>query len=162
MTGLEELNAFIRRATEDVRLGMAPDEDWAPAAFIFGEDGELHIVSTEGWTNDAEKLAYAQTVARMTVMYQATSVGLVGTVWMLVMIGEPDAVLVRPRDHPQRIETLMVLSMSAEDSVTAFAVIERHDNAPPTLREWDVSTGGELEGDISAPLQAALRKVKDG
>ena len=101
----------------------------------------------------------AQTVARMTVMYQATSVGLVGNVWMLVMIGEPDAVLVRPRDHPQRIETLMVLSLSAASTNRAIA---SRDNAPPTLREWDVSTGGELEGDISAPLQAALRKVKDG
>jgi len=162
MRDLSELNEFIRTAAIGVGTHLGPDSDWAPVAFLVTSDGDMKIVATDGWNNDRERKRYLDQISEAIINIRAVAVGMVSTIWMLTIAKDKNYypfVHPRPREHPQREEALLVIAMSAEESITAIATIDRHSNQPPSLREWEI-VEDEVEGDMPIPLRNALRKVK--
>lgn len=152
-------NEFLRGAAETIGTQLGPEEDWAPMAFIITPESELAVIGTEGWKNDDELVAYVYRLAELIVEKKAQSFGMVATIWTLEVPADAP-VPIRPRDHPDRVETLSIATYTADKTLTAHAVIGRHPDHAPTLQEWEVMDA-PVEGGMATPIQAALRKVRD-
>ena len=73
----------------------------------------------------------------------ATAWGFWATTWM-VLADEVDAAPgARPAEHPRRFEALSLSVHAADKSAIEIARIERHEDAPPTLGEWEILDEGE-------------------
>lgn len=162
LRNLPELSAFIRDAAEGIGPTLAPEADWAPVAFVVKPDGSLRIVGSEGWTNDEQRDKFLGVVITEIARERAVACGMIAVIWAVTFMGDgsPIELETRPREHPQRAEMLHVLCYSADEKLSATAAIER-STGHPALREWE-QWGGPEEGGTTAPLQAALRKVRDG
>jgi hypothetical protein len=158
---LAQLTEFLQGAVEAIGEDLDPDADWAPTAFLISPGNEMVLISTEGWSNEREFEAYIARLCREIIERRAKAFAMVSTIWTLEMSAEELARLtVRPRDHPDKVEAVLIATYSAHANVTAQAVIERHPNSPPTLKEWLV-TDSPVEGGVATPLLEALREVSD-
>src|SRR5262245_25376818 len=165
----EGLGAHMRSSVERLGRGLAPEDDWMPVAFLVNEDQKIDIVSTPGYANDAEKDAYVAAIGIAAIAHNATCIGMVATTWM-VKFDKGDrpqsgVVVPRPSNHPDRVEAVIVVTTSTDVSTIATADISRHAGRPPSLGPWEImddrASGTRLEGDMLAPLRAALEVVKD-
>jgi hypothetical protein len=48
----------------------------------------------------------------------------------------------RPAEHPSRFEALVLQFDADGEQAVDFARIERHDDRPPTLGEWEILDEG--------------------
>jgi hypothetical protein len=68
--------------------------------------------------------------------------------------------MIRPSQHPNRFEVLMVLAADRFSDEIYSAHIIRHDGEPPTLEKWervDSDPALTIGGRMVDPLRRALR-----
>jgi hypothetical protein len=159
---LEQLTEFLQGAVETIGQDLEPDSDWVPTAFLIAPGNQMVLIATEGWTNEQEFAAYVAGLCRQIIERRAKAFAMVSTIWTLEHMSKEELarLTVRPRDHPERVEAVLIATYSADKTLTALAVIDRHPDSPPTLREWKVGKG-DVEGGVATPLIEALREVSD-
>lgn len=161
LRNIEELSVFLRDAATDIGTRLKPYDDWATIAFVVDPDGKLTIVQIGEWDTDVELEAYVAAVAQDVVKLGGVAAGMVALMWIvstttagLAILDEP-----RPRDNPLREEALQVVTLDAEQILTALAIVTRGDDHPPELGQWKL-VRGKRGGPITV-LQKALKEVRD-
>jgi hypothetical protein len=162
LRNIRTLSEFLRGAVETLAPTLGPEEDWLPTVFLIKDDGIPVIIHTDGWANDEQRMSFVREIVQRLMETKAVAFGMIATVW--TYDSKKDIPLppyiVRPRDSPDRMEAVQVLTCSANLTIVALTPIERHPISHPTLREWEV-VDGLAEGDMVTPFQQALRRVRD-
>lgn len=156
----------MRSSTERIREDLGPEEDWAPITFAVNAANQVKIFASEGYADEKEKDAYVGACALGIIAHEAVVAGMVATTWMVKQEGKDvgDAFDAPPSKHPRRVETLMVVTLSAQESVFAVAEIKRRPQGPPALLPWEIMQAGEdapqVTGAMFDPILMALKIVK--
>jgi hypothetical protein len=114
-----------------------PDEDWIPSAIYYGKDGP----GVAAFNLDPADIT--QALEEWLEEKDATAWGFWRTAWMVLADDVDAAPEARPAEHPRRFEALLLSVHAADKSAIELARIERHEDAPPTLREWEILDEGE-------------------
>jgi hypothetical protein len=109
-----------------------PDEDWIPTAIYYGADGPGVVA----FNLDADHITEA--LEEWLEEKQVTAWGFWRTAWMVLADDVDAAPGVRPAEHPSRFEALLISLHAADRSAIELARIERRENAPPTLGDWEI------------------------
>jgi len=134
-----------------------PDDDWDSIVYfqINDDEGDVaignlkHVLSQHWGNRDAIVLKLAQEMSQR----NAVRVALVLNFWTK----PDDDSEVAPEKHPDRGEALIILLADSEDAVEWKALIERHEDSPPTLGEWACSPAPRTGGRFNTLLQVLLR-----
>lgn len=151
-------------------LFTKPDDDWTPAAFLQDDDGNVSgpIGLAEFMESQHSKDMLAETALPLVIrMFAARSIVMVLSIWS-ARIPKEEATeylagaYVAPSERPDREEKLMLIELKAEGVTRhSFAPIIRHEDAPPTLGEWEEIEGVDrFAGRFVDPLVAALKSVE--
>jgi hypothetical protein len=132
-----------------------PDDDWLPIMLLIDDHRGLSVAAIDGqfMADDEAKEMLAQSVIpRLVKEVDAVAVAFVSSTWMsrgprlpgasVPAVVEPETGEVRPRrpsEDPNRIEAVVVVACSLKGEITAVAEIQRTDDAPPTLGEWETN-----------------------
>lgn len=143
-----------------------PDEDWLPSALAVQEDEKRLIVMLI----DPAMLENVESKDQLTMMLAGTvlekRISAIYTAFSAYTISmrreDLDHPEVRPEDlpddfstHPDAREILVLSSVTAEESLCSISHIQRSDDRPPTLSEWQ--TDGNYSGRFAEPLRNALK-----
>jgi hypothetical protein len=160
---LRDLDAFHKHITDWVEgLGREftdPRDDWPLVAQIVTPTNDLVVAEID--VSDGKDVVAYQQLPKMILGTAATMMGLVMSAWRAPE--PPDGSFLPPSMREDRVEIVMVTSMSADRLISADAEIHRTDDAPPTLGEWvlhSTEDGAAMTGRFIEPSQAALRKAK--
>ena len=134
-----------------------PDDDWEPVALLETKEGEMVIVSLA-----MDKQLWPKAISEMVEQAGIVKVALVTSSWGLEFETpeEYEAYMENdepsPSKHPNGFE-MLVLSIFDQERVEAWSArIQRHDDEPPTLDEWDWG-GTEPDGRMIEPIREAMR-----
>lgn len=162
MTNADEL---FKDAVEHLKGGVAavteaftaPDDDYLPVAHLLTED-RSYIMPMQ-FRNDAEKDYMAEAVAGAATEFDAKVVGFVMSAWTVAIpmedYGKP--MPVRPSQHADRREVVILSVISARKQMTYAADIKRDGVNPPTLGEWGEGMDGGSGRFIESTVMALLR-----
>lgn len=172
MTDANSLSLYEHASIMARQLGETmftePDDDWEPMIFLKPGD------ESEGWPilpvgpfmqSNATKNILAEAVIPSAVeRFQATEVVMILSTWtsensskMLHETGEYKP----PSEQDDRKELLMLSEIKSTGAGRhAFAPIERHEDGPPTLGEWEeLEQEADITGRFVEPVVRALKKV---
>ena len=148
---LEVFGQTMRSQIEQVgKMFTQPDDDWIGILhvesitrdhFIMGIDGEA-------FANDFTKDQLVAFIHEVITEAQAIHYGLLINTWTVVARDELEAAeaasyIGHLEDHPERIETLVVLLADRHGDEMWTATINRTEDAPPTLSAWTKFPGGD-------------------
>ncbi len=153
-----------------------PDEDWLPVLLLLTpRGGVLAGIDLAFYQSDARKEVLVKRLSALIVGAHATAFALVQEMWRSWAVtpegGEPGARSralrsgrLRPRDDPQREETLLIHITDDVHEELWSAVILRDPHRPPCLGRWekiDLKTSpGRMTGRFMEPLRAALERAR--
>ena len=161
-----EMVAVIAAKMPD-ELFTKPDDDWTPVAFMETPDGQVSmpLAPYMGTPADKEILTGLLLPAAITEM-KASRIVMVLSVW----VGKAETKeeiesehFVPPSQQPGRLEKVMITEYTREGITRmSSALITRHEDAPPTLGEWDddLSNAAQSEGRFVEPIVKALKAVR--
>lgn len=144
-----------------------PDDDWTPVMFMECKDGGRQIIPLEQFmADDNTKSILANLIMPAAIShFQATKVVLVLSVWTAQVASAEELEPIRyvpPSQRENREEMLLLLEYT-KDGVTrqSMAPIVRHEDAPPTLDDWDdlEAAPAGYEGRFIQPIVDALKQV---
>lgn len=147
------------------KLFTEPDDDWTPVLFMEDADGQRMTVPIEQFmANDQMKDQLANHIIPFVIgKFSAKVAVMVLSVWR----GSPIPLGVDPDDRPRpsedvnRSEAVMIIEYtSAGVTRSSMAQIIRHEDAPPTLGEWQDDFGQSSDGRFVGPIVKAMKKVR--
>ena len=133
-----ELLEFVHTAAINMarQRFTSPEDDWVPMLFFRTPTGVMHVVAVPMIEGRKDDIAAAITV--MLQMNKATEAVLLTSAWMVAHpAGTTGADELRPSQHPDRREVLVLCGVDQATAITRTAVIHRHDDRPPTLGDLD-------------------------
>ncbi len=124
MTKILPVPELLRLAGDHARhiLLERRERQLMPSYVLIGADGLGHVVGT-GWRNDDEKIAAIAQVRDLAREYRAVALSFVTEAWVTDTLHQPDALTMRPSEHPQRHEV-----------VHAFATDKNHTQ----MAQWQI------------------------
>jgi hypothetical protein len=133
------------------------DDDWEPMLLAWNRDGQLLVTSLGAhMTDDAAKDRLAEEVIPQAIRDQGiTALVMVLSAWTAHYTPDEEKI-VRPSEHPNRVEILEVFAMDRFDVVTQLARIRRHQGCGPSLSEWEVIDAKSITGRFVEPIRRAL------
>lgn len=142
----EEWVSLLRSMAEGVGTDVLtePDDDWVPVLFAEDGEGEPMIVRLppEAFKPDNKQMLFA-VIPLMLQQLSATRAALLVSTWFVVAPeGTDDSDAFRQslpdtlQDAPGRQEAVVIAAADQEQDVVWMATIERHQDGPPTLRDW--------------------------
>jgi hypothetical protein len=121
------------------------------------------MVDPDFFSSDEKKdtLAY-EVLPSVIKKFDLVALGMVISTWQAVIDKEEREAghWVRPSQHPNRREMLLIAAVDAYSDEIYMAEIVRHENAPPTLEKWERTGAGAdnvIGGRMIDPLRTALR-----
>lgn len=161
---LEVFGQHMRNQIERVGQSFTqPDDDWISILHIETGDRDHMIVGIDGeaFANDFTKDQLAYFLQETITETQAIHYGLLINTWTVVTDDLESGLAYRPSEHPERFETLVVMLADRHHDEMWTAKIIRHENAPPTLTEWEMfPTSGAYFGRF-ANLRECLRDTNE-
>lgn len=166
---IEKLMDGVCEVVEEIRTTLPPDGDFMPVVHVFDDESRMTVVGLDTQllsTSFGKQFLFEGLLCPMVDRLGGRQVVCVMTAWMLAMNGEDAEEKMREamesglENHPEHVECVIVNGIDPLHTHIRTAQITRHENAPPTLGEWDIWPSGEnivLEGRMIDPLQAALR-----
>src|SRR4051794_38231242 len=137
--GLEQVIALSKDAIEQIgSVFEEPDEDWLPTMVVLTAEDKLGLVGIdpEFLSNQLTKQVLAEQIIPSVLREQhAVAASFISSAWM----AQGDAMgmmKLRPAQHPDRQECVMLTVATAFEARSMTALIIRHEDKPPTLGEW--------------------------
>jgi hypothetical protein len=167
-TKLDELlQVAMARAEQIGALLEDPDESWPPrvVAAKWSEMDRLIELQLEFESEEA-KFEVLEELSRWIVEEEICVFSITLSAFAVVMEDDahPEAPGVRPGTHPDRKAILLVVAMDADEVKTTLAEIDRSEDGPPTLGEWEADIS-DFSGALAEPFRDALkiarRRYKD-
>lgn len=159
---IENLSSILRESVERIAYEFdEPDDDWIPVMGLVPEDGDnvMLALDYQWFKDDATKDKLVNTVMVPAITgVGAKTVGTVFSVWAAVP--DPDVPIeemVRPSEAENRTEAVLVTVMDSFNIRTWMIPINRFEEKPPTLGEWQEFPGNAYSGRFVEDVQAALR-----
>lgn len=146
---------FVRHmAVDTIGPHLGPEDDWHPVAFL--RCGNETAIAALEFENDEEKqLAYEVALPLLIEETRATMVATINTAW----IAEADGLDVRPANHPNRREGLVIIATDWHGRQASwFGLITRGDHAPRVVMAPESESSERFGGMLSEPAAAALRE----
>ncbi len=148
---------YLKTGVKDIAATFTQqDDDYQPVAHLLTEDRSYIMPML--FRNDEEKDYMAEAVAGAAMEFDAKVVGFVMSAWTVKIPTEDyGKAMVRPSEHADRREVVILSVLSASKQVTYAADIKRDGVNPPTLGEWgegmDGGTGRFFEQTVLALLR---------
>lgn len=144
-----------------------PDDDWTPVAFLETPDGQvtMPLAPYMGSPQEKDVLSGMLLPAAITEM-KASRLVMVLSVWVGKAKSKEEFEsedFVPPSQQPERVEKVMIMEYTREGITrSTSALIIRHENAPPTLGEWedDFENVDRTEGRFVGTIVKALKAVQ--
>ena len=142
-----------------------PDDDWVPVLFMEDSEGNQATMPIEMFMqNEQTKNLLTDMIIPAAIKnFKARTVVMVLSVWRSTLPPDVDwQDRPTPSEDLDRREEVMIIEYTAEGVTrSAMAEIIRHENAPPTLAEWDDMGEASLsqEGRFVGPIVAAMKRV---
>lgn len=143
-------------ATMARRRFTCPDDDWLPMLFFRTTSGVLHVVAVPMIEDRKDDVAAA--IQAMLAMNKATEAALLTSAWMVAQpAGTPGIDSLRPSQHPDRREVLVLTGVDEAAAITRLARIHRHPERPPTLGDLeDTAEGPGIAGRFIDALRLGI------
>lgn len=159
----EELVTQIQQVAEKIATTMSEvDDDWAPV-IIFGDQQRVIGLKTLLFADDAEKEETIRSLPALLSEHQATLAGMVMSSWMAPGdCSGPE--YIRPSEHPERQEILIVAGIDQHGIDCQVADIIRRSSGGPLLSDWRPLGSENPEGQVSiqSPWLDAVRAGLQG
>jgi hypothetical protein len=147
-----------------------PGDDWAPVWLVLTPtQGTMITADGETANHPRAKEKATRYVGDFARRVGAVAVGSLMSTWQVALDADEARAReverqVRAQDGstegiPERFEALLLVTYTASTVEAQTALIERHEAAPPTLREFKRMPEGSWSGRMASPLQQALRRV---
>lgn len=138
------------------------DDDWTMWLMLEVKSGEVMVIELPSeWANsDMIKEALGQILAEYAKKVRLLKVGLVSSSWQVEGTKkdlENTLQRVRPSEHPNRFEAVLVVGVDPEIQKMISARIIRTETEPPKLSEWQDMELDGLDGKMMGPLVKAFR-----
>lgn len=170
LTRVESMYEMVERMAKDVGGDFTePDDDWFPVAHVLTKKGERFVlaIDLDFMQNEATKGRLVKNLTDFIRKKKVTHFTLVLSTWIVKADRKPGIDLDTqaeevglPSQHPDREEMLLVTSFDADTFITGFALIERHDDAPPTLGEFERMPDDAMSGRFIEPFRDALKAAR--
>jgi len=142
-----------------------PDDDWTITVLVeHPGDQRPFVIHVPGWvSNDGDaKEVLGWALGQAARATKPTKVALIQSAWVVdrELTGRPydPEHEPMPRDHPDRIERLVLTVFDPEIAVMHWADIHRRRRRPPVLGPWAAAPrDGFVSGRMATPLIDALR-----
>jgi hypothetical protein len=140
-----------------------PDDDWTMALMLVHPgDQRPQLIRLPGWVanDDDFKDAYGHALGVAARITKPLMVAMIQSTWVApVRSGDivDDQVRVMPRDHPDRVERVLVVVLDTEIEQSWFATVKRRRRRPPVLEPWEQYEADGMVGRLIDPLREALR-----
>lgn len=152
-----------------------PDDDWMPIALALNRDNSLLVVGLDPafFSNSRSKDDMVEFLVSTIKDKDIQAFVLQLSVWMLQLEpGEmkhpevlPEGVPDSFADDPRSIEAVVIHGLSADENLCARALIQRSDDQPPKLSEFQTdiqSTAGRMIEPFRDALKIAKRESEEG
>lgn len=145
---VDELLEMLRTTAETIGNRFErPDDDWLTVCAWHDSQEQRGTLAPLVFSNEDEKVRALAEVSDVMRACDADVAGLVMSSWGARVTKEQVAEserrgesLPKPSQSPLRQELLLILGKErGAPIVSMWAEIQRHDDAPPTLGEWEVS-----------------------
>jgi hypothetical protein len=160
----EQAKRWVRR---EQRTFSQPDDDWDMSIGIDFPGEERHYffrVPSPLANSEEGKDALAHALGMAVHQFKPTKLAIISSTWMVELKGDPpekDDMLagrLRPSQHPDRIEAVVLLVADQEITHVWRAKIIRSDDGPPDLEPWELQpVAAELSGRMIDPWRYLLR-----
>ena len=154
MTTKETWLAVAHAGTAAIGARLGPDGDWEPAAFMFQGDAPEALIAIS-FEDDKEKEQVIRRLGIYAIEHKITGVGLVLSSWMATL-KEGEELEGPVSEHSDREEVLLLHWLSATESYTEMAPINRAPGESPSLGEWEALPAGEDSWSRFEVLRRAL------
>lgn len=157
LSPIEHLQRIAIEGAVNVQAHMTePDDDWQPMFFVWSGDGKakpviMAAIDSEFFRDGMSREALCIVMTGLIQENNGKAACFLSSTWVSE---RPE--LGRPADDPDRKEQVMVISSDDERLIGSFAFIERHEDGPPTLAEWEQCEGPDLGGMFADVLREAL------
>lgn len=165
---MSELSLFdstaVIAANMPKELFTEPDDDWAPIAFVEGEE-TVTFPMGEFMGDDRAKDILAHLLLPGLIKHsKAKTLVMIMSIWQSetsVKSLAKGGTYIPPSQCDDRTEHVMISEYTAEGvKRQAFAQIQRHEGKPPTLGEWQqMNEATGYSGRFVEPLIKALKEV---
>lgn len=148
--------AYTSAVTMARKRFTSPQDDWAPMLFFRSPAGVMHVVAVPMIEGRKDDIAMA--IAAMLKMNQATEAVLLTSAWMVARpAGTGSIENLRPSEHPDRREALVLTGVDEATAITRVAPINRHTDRPPTLEPLeDTAEGPGIAGRFIDALRLGI------
>jgi hypothetical protein len=138
-----------------------PDDDWTMWLLMEVKAGEVMVVELPAeWANsDLMKEAIGRLLAEYAKKVRLLKVGLVSSSWQVEGTKKDLEALqrIRPSQHPNRFEAVLVVGVDPEIQKMISARIIRTETEPPKLADWQDMELDGLDGKMMGPLVQVFR-----
>lgn len=159
MSALEE---FLRGLQQEAASRPVDrDGDWTSTFAIESFQGQtvLLVVDPACYESVETKNQLAETLGQSVISMRGVRVGGTQHVWAVQRDhGDDDPTL--PAEDPNRVELLTVWAVDLDELVYSFAPVHREPGAPPSLGDWQIAEGGEVDGRFLTAVRLALHWVR--
>jgi hypothetical protein len=175
---LEEFSEIVREQPGAMAsmLFKEPDDDWEPAAFLLRADDSLMVIGIDPHylrNHLTKDLLFEERLPEVIRKERAQHLAVLTSAWTVKM-DDPDLTPEKAQEiiawcgehgvgnHPLATEALMMNIHSVEGHEFWTADILRHDDAPPTLGQWEASPDGATHtGRAIDAIEEAMKEVRD-
>jgi len=148
--------AYTSAVTMAQKRFTSPEDDWAPMLFFRTPTGVMHVVAVPMIEDRKDEIAAA--IQALLAMNKATEAAMLTSAWMVALpAGTSDIDSLRPSQHPERREVLVLTGVDEGTAITRVAFISRHPDRPPTLEPLeDTAEGPGIAGRFIDALRLGI------
>ena len=151
---------YLKESVQEIALKLTPEADWDTIFFLFNDQTGMYKV-LPSFTNDQDKNLYFKLIIPTMIQEnEVTMCGFILTAWAVDDSLSSSKTEVRPSQHPDRIEILIIEALSADKNLSILFKIKRQKGKHPILELWR-QDDEHSEGRFVEPIMKALQQNKN-